>query len=200
MSLHTLTEDHKDILKELVNIAYGATASALSILLDSFATMHIPQITILETPQLNHYIKEHSISSENCYVAKQLFYGRLEGEALFIVDNESGANLAHHLGNSGHINDAILEAATVICTVMVKKLAEQFGGESHFGCPEIALRKSNELLDGEQIENFSEVIIIDTLITFEKEDIIGKILILTKEDNNHLILDTLNTIIEEQFS
>ncbi|MDQ7060572.1 MAG: hypothetical protein Q9M43_05350 [Sulfurimonas sp.] len=48
----TLTEDEKDALQELMNIAYGNATAVVADMLDAFASLSIPNIKIMQTSQL----------------------------------------------------------------------------------------------------------------------------------------------------
>ena len=45
----TLTEDEKDCLQELMNVAYGSATAAITEILDAFAKLSIPKIQIINS-------------------------------------------------------------------------------------------------------------------------------------------------------
>ena len=81
----TFTADEKDVLKELMNIASGNATAVIADLLNSFATLAIPDFEIYTPPELKNYLKE-KCSHYNLY-AKQGFLGLFEGETLFFLMN-----------------------------------------------------------------------------------------------------------------
>ncbi len=52
----TLTEDERDCLQELMNVAYGSATAAITEILDAFATLSIPNIKIINADELNLYL------------------------------------------------------------------------------------------------------------------------------------------------
>ena len=47
-----LSEDEKDVLQELMNIAYGNATAVVAEMLDAFASLSIPNIKVMETQKL----------------------------------------------------------------------------------------------------------------------------------------------------
>ena len=52
MKTITLTEDEKDVLQELMNVAYGTATAVVADMLDAFASLSIPNIKIMKTSEL----------------------------------------------------------------------------------------------------------------------------------------------------
>ena len=47
----TLTEDERDCLQELMNVAYGSATAAITEILDAFAQLSIPKIQIIDADE-----------------------------------------------------------------------------------------------------------------------------------------------------
>jgi chemotaxis protein CheC len=62
----TLTEDEKDCLQELMNVAYGSATAAITEILDAFAKLSIPKIQIINAQNLKSYLsKELNLNEEH---------------------------------------------------------------------------------------------------------------------------------------
>ena len=60
-----LTEDEKDCLQELMNVAYGSATAAITEILNAFANLSIPKIQIIDSNDLKEKCKKNnSISFE----------------------------------------------------------------------------------------------------------------------------------------
>ena len=61
-----LTEDEKDCLQELMNVAYGSATAAISEILDAFAKLSIPKIQIINASDLKNYLSDElKLNEEN---------------------------------------------------------------------------------------------------------------------------------------
>jgi chemotaxis protein CheC len=114
-----LNDLQNEVLKELVNIAFGKATGSLSELLDAFATLHVPHIEVFDTRELNRYLGSITENDETLYVSQQVYSGGLSGETLFMMNDKSVNNLAKHLyGNESitqnHIDDAVLEVNNIL--------------------------------------------------------------------------------------
>ena len=56
MSNIELTEDEKDCLQELMNVAYGSATAAITEIFDAFAKLSIPTIKIINAVDLKDYL------------------------------------------------------------------------------------------------------------------------------------------------
>ena len=54
-----LTEDEKDCLQELMNVAYGSAAAAITEILNAFANLSIPKIQIIDSSELKPYLSNN---------------------------------------------------------------------------------------------------------------------------------------------
>ena len=84
-----LTEDEKDCLQELMNVAYGSATAAITEILNAFAKLSIPKIQIINANDLKAYLsKELNLDVEHL-VSLQQINGTLCGENMFVIDKQS---------------------------------------------------------------------------------------------------------------
>ena len=60
-----LTEDERDCLQELMNIAYGSATAAISEIISKFATLSIPKIQTIDSHELKTYLNSKLKSKIN---------------------------------------------------------------------------------------------------------------------------------------
>ena len=96
------SEDQRDCLQEICNVAVGQVGDILARKLGVFVTLPIPVINIIKADQLSHSLKSFS-SSSGIYAASQLFASRqdgseLSGLALVMLSEDSLGDLKELIG------------------------------------------------------------------------------------------------------
>ena len=193
----TLTEDEKDVLQELMNIAYGSATAVVADMLEAFASLSIPNIKIMTVSELLKTF--HELKSSSYFFSSQAFSGEFNGESAFFINEESANNLAKHLEleNREDLDDAILELTNVLTSSLTTKLAQEMETEVSFSLPNILKILLEEMEDVETFQLYSQVIVIDTNLNFQDQKINGKIFILTKDESILWLKTKLNMILDQ---
>jgi len=191
-----LTEDEKDVLQELMNVAYGNATAVVADMLDAFASLSIPRIKIMQTNELLATFAE--LKRESYFFSTQAFNGNFSGENAFFINQESANNLAKHLEleNSEDLDDAILELTNVLTSSLTTKLSQEMNTEVSFSLPTLSKIIPQEISKTATFQHYSQVIVIDTDLNFEDQQIHGKIFILTKDESIQWLKTKLNSILE----
>lgn len=194
--LITLTEDEKDVLKELMNIAYGNATAVVAQMLDAFASLSIPKIKVMKTSDL--LVAFSTLKDESYFFASQAFMGDFSGESAFFIDSKSAKNLASHLEleSEADIDDAILELTNVLTSSLTTRLALEMDTEVSFALPSISKIPLHELTNSNTFHNYSQAIVIETELNFQDQMISGEIFILTKDRSIEWLKNKLNTLLE----
>ena len=195
--MYTLTEDEKDVLQELMNMAYGSATAVVADMLDAFASLSIPNIEIMDVNQLLSNF--HSLKSSSYFFSTQAFNGEFNGESAFFIDETSAKNLATHLEleNSDDLDDAILELTNVLTSTLTTKLAHEMNTAVSYSLPNISKVPLEDIVEVQTFKQYTQVIVIDTQLDFQDQKINGEIFILTKDDSILWLKTKLNTILEE---
>lgn len=199
----TLTEDEKDCLQELMNIAYGSATAAITEILDAFAKLSIPKIQIINAEELKPYLSDELNFNEEHLVALQQINGTLNGENMFLIDKKSATNMAQKFGltqdeiNEDEICDITLEITNILSSSTISKLAEDIETCVSFSAPSIKIIKSIDELNNIFINKYQKVIIISTKLEFVDLNINGELFILTTDDSILFIKEKLNKILDE---
>jgi len=190
----TLTENEKDVLQELMNIAYGRATAVVADMLEAFASLSIPNIKILTTQELFKTFKV--LKNSSYFFASQAFSGDFNGESAFFINEESALNLASHLelDSKEDLDDAILELTNVLTSSLTTKLAQEMETEVIFSLPNLFKVPLEEMEDVTTFQIYSQVIVIDTDLNFKDQKINGKIFILTKDESILWLKTKLNSI------
>ena len=139
----TLTEDEKDCLQELMNVAYGSATAAITEILDAFAKLSIPKIQIINASELKTYLSNELNLEVEHLVSLQQINGTLCGENMFVIDKQSAKNIAYKFGleedevNDEEIADVVLEITNILSSSTISKLAEDIDTNVSFSAPTI---------------------------------------------------------------
>ena len=196
-------EDEKDCLQELMNMAYGSATAAISEVLDAFATLNIPRIQIIPADKLKDYLKSRLHNESEQFLATQLLSGNLAGENLFLIDSESAVNLAHEFDleddeiNDEELFDIILEITNILSSSTSGRLAEDLDAIISFSPPSIQKITSIDKVDNRLVDEYNQIIIISTELTFNDQKINGELLLLTKDNSIIWLKEALNKILDE---
>lgn len=188
----------EDVLKELINISFGLSASLIGDMLDSHALLHVPEISRIDIQKLDAKIIEVLGDTEEFYITKQRFLGSFNGEVLFIFNTYS-ANIFTNLllGQSGKteeldIKSSILELTNIITSACIGKFCEMIGGETIFKVPSIEKREVALVETYEKIIGYDNVIVIKTALDIESENILGHMFILLNNETITHLKETMN--------
>ncbi len=92
-----LSSEQLDALRELINISFGAAASAIADILSSFADLGVPFIEVMNQTRLMHFIGRTVQANQDYLITTQEFIGPIDGEILFMIDQGSASNLARQM-------------------------------------------------------------------------------------------------------
>ena len=198
-----LTEDEKDCLQELMNVAYGSATAAITEILDAFAKLSIPKIQIINANDLKAYLsKELNLDVEHL-VSLQQINGTLCGENMFVIDKQSAKNIAYKFGldenevNDEEIADVVLEITNILSSSTISQLAEDMETNVSFSAPTVKKITSIDELKNLFISKYEKVIIISTQLIFEDLDINAELFIFTTDNSILYIKEKLNKILDE---
>jgi chemotaxis protein CheC len=145
MTAHfTLSEDQRDCLQEVINVAIGRAGDALARFLEVFVRLSVPRIQLVEAQELPSLIQESRLAQEKVSAVRQGFTGisrlGMRGEAVAIYTGASFREMAQLLGHSEVESD--ISEAELLCDVSnilvgncLGNIARQFNGEVVFSAP-----------------------------------------------------------------
>lgn len=197
-------EDQLDALREFMNVALGAATANVASLLNAFATMHVPSIGICTSEELIPKIQEEIDSSSKYYVMKQLFTGKFGGECMFIMQDRSARNLGNYLYDTKNpsdddIRDAVIELTNILSSTIISRLTQELGTQVQFFVPSSEFVDSKDIIKYEDIKQYSQIIIISTVLDFQDQKIDGYIFILTKDEAVESLKKLIDEKLEELF-
>ncbi|MBD3841229.1 MAG: chemotaxis protein CheC [Campylobacterales bacterium] len=203
MNTIEFNEDERDCLQELMNISYGGATASISKILNSFATLQIPQLQIIPSTSLYEYLDSKISSNQDQLVASQILNGELGGENLFIIDYQSAKNLALEFDldyddmTEDDLFDIVLETANIMSSSTIGRLAGELESHVLFAPPSIQKVSQISKLGNRYILEYQQVIVISTKLEFEEQSISAQLLFLTNDESILWLKERINKILEE---
>lgn len=198
-----LTEDEKDCLQELMNVAYGSATAAITEILNAFAKLSIPKIEILNANEFQPYLLRELNLEEEHLVSLQQINGTICGENMFVIDKKSAKNIAYKFGleedeiNEEEVCDIVLEITNILSSSTISKLAEDIDTDVSFSAPTINNLTSISQFNNLSISKYEKIIIISTQLNFDDLNISAKLFILTTDNSILYIKEKLKKILDE---
>lgn len=198
-----LTEDERDCLQEIMNVAYGSATAAITEIFNAFAKLSIPRIQVIDPVNLKDYLSKEVNFYDDHFVAIQQINGDISGENMFLIDKKSAINMAYKFDlndedlSNDDICDITLEITNILSSSTISKLSENMQTSVSFSAPTIKIINSINQLNNIFIEKYQKIIIISTKLEFEDLNINGELFILTTDKSILFIKEKLNKILEE---
>lgn len=194
MSL-ALSEDQRDALQELTNIAMGQAGSSLATLLDEFVDLSIPRIRVLQLAEAPSALAELVGPKAEVSAVRQSFQGYLRGEAIVIFTEPGCHVLADLLGYEelvdGDDTELLLDVANVLTGACLGGMVEQIRGfmpatgamELSFSMPSVMARQASaaKLLDPDRA-GWSHALLMEVNFTLKSRNFVAHLIMLMPED------------------
>lgn len=190
-----LSEDQRDALQELTNIAMGQAGSSLATLLDEFVDLSIPRIRVLQLAEAPSALAELVGPKAEVSAVRQSFQGYLRGEAIVIFTEPGCHVLADLLGYEelvdGDDTELLLDVANVLTGACLGGMVEQIRGfmpasgamELSFSMPSVMARQVSaaKLLDPERA-GWSHALLMEVNFTLKSRNFVAHLIMLMPED------------------
>jgi len=148
-----LSDEQKDALTELINIAFSRTAAALSDLTGQRVSLNVPNVAIHPIEELNTALSEFIIGE--IASVHQIFSGPVSGDAMLMLSYE-GANvlidiLTGERQGSGRMDvsgqEVIMETGNILLNACLGVFGNLLKVHVTFSVPRLHLEELNSMLD-----------------------------------------------------
>lgn len=189
--------DRKDLLGELINIAFGTATSLIAELFDNFATLRVPQIDVIAIRELNGVAKEF-VETDDFYITTQQIKGSLQGEIVLVVGEVSAKKMQGILAEEDDAENSmlqvILEIANILGSSCMGKFAELLCAEISFSPPSI--EHTDLVIQNVSLSPYNQVIAISTVLEFKELDIQAHMVIMFGDEMYAKLEQVLNHFLE----
>jgi len=195
MSIAPLSDDQRDALQEITNIAMGQAGASLAGILDTFVNLSVPRINILEVVQVADSIGRLVGHDKEVTAVRQSFQGYLRGEAIVIYGQDGCKDLADLMGYDEDLDGAaeqelLLDVANVLVGACLGGISEQLRGivdqpgtELSFCAPSIMAECApvDTLINPDNL-SWTHALLMEVNFTLEERNFISHIVMLMPED------------------
>ena len=200
------SEEEKEILQEIMNIAFGNATADLAEVIDIFVVLSVPNIRVIKIGELSEYLRTNIEDSSETTIVDQKFQGDVSGSGFLVFPTGAKSNLISLLedeAGDASPNSAgskpimekefITEIGNILIGACVGKMTELLNTFVTYSPPTIMQGDSTEYkfmienLDPEQ-----SAIAMKTVFEFKQKNIEGFLLILTDQTSIGWLRQSLN--------
>lgn len=143
MRENVFTEEQRDALQEIANLAMGQAATRLAHLLDTFIELSVPRVRIVRAEDAARTLRDMTGIEESVTAVRQGFRSDLKGEAL-VICRSSGVGQLCALVNDPYVNSAydsvsqtelMFDVANVLTGACVSCILNQLDRTPIFSAP-----------------------------------------------------------------
>ena len=192
-----LSEDQRDCLQEITNVAMGAAAESLADFTDTFVNLPIPCIRCVDSSSLIDSLKE-SAGYDSVSSISQLFkFSGLNCYALIVINDESMTDLARCTGRSLENADGVKQLLHDLCVTInstcFDRLGEMIENTVETEVPTVEnMQMPFESIEIEAVANSHHLITVDIHYHIENHMFNCDLLLLFPEDT----LDQLTGVLD----
>ncbi|MBW1899061.1 MAG: chemotaxis protein CheC [Deltaproteobacteria bacterium] len=202
------SEEEKDILQEIMNIAFGNATADLAEVIDIYVMLSVPNIKAIAIGALPEYLKKTINEDIESSIIEQKFWGNFKGSGLLVFPSGSGKDILAFLDkkeSKDYNGDAaatlekggLLEIGNILIGACVGKVSELLNTFVTYSPPQVIQSEKNEF--NHLIEHFDpqqSAIVMKTIFTFKEKDISGFLLILTNHESIGWLRKALNDFMD----
>lgn len=199
MSLTPLTEDQRDALQEVLNIAMGQAGDSLARILDAFVELSVPRIRVVDVSHVADTVREMVGDRHEVTAVRQSFFDDLRGEALVIFGANGCKDLADLMGYAEELDqqserELLLDVANVLVGAILNGITETLGTELSYSAPSIMAEKAQveSLINLDQL-SWSHALLLEVNYSLENRDFKSHLLLLMAEE----AIDALRRAIDQ---
>ncbi|HEY2609140.1 MAG TPA: chemotaxis protein CheC, partial [Paraburkholderia sp.] len=137
------TEDQRDALQEVANLAMGQAATRLARLLDSFIELSVPRVKLVAVTEAAQALREMTGIEDTVSAVRQGFRSDIKGEALVICRSDCIAQLCSLVSDpyarssyeAVSQTELMFDVANVLTGACVSSILDQLGRTPVFSAP-----------------------------------------------------------------
>jgi chemotaxis protein CheC len=190
-----ISEEEKDILQEIMNIAFGKAAADLAEVINIFVVLSVPDIRIIKAVDLPGYIRTEFSEFSNISIVEQNFWGGFKGNALLVFQGDAGKELITLLGDGGELthesefsdileNETLIEVGNILIGACVGKVAELLQDMVTYSPPRIIFEDHpNVSMPTTLFDSSNSAIILKTVFSFSERNVNGFLFLITSDNS-----------------
>ncbi len=202
------SDQEKDILQEIMNIAFGNAAADLSEIIDIYVELTAPKVRLIGAAEIPGHISERMrLGDDGTTLVVQNFWGNFNGMGLLVLPENAGMGLIRVMQDldgdedrplANQEREILMEVGNILIGACVGKICELLDTFVTYTPPRIvseAGRGGRSFLDSLEEDRFA--ILLETVFRFESVDINGQLLLITSQDAIEWLRKALNAFMEQ---
>ena len=204
-----LTEDQRDCLQEVVNVAMGQAGDSLARFLEVFIHLSVPRIRLISRDKLNSEL-ETMVGGERVSVSgvSQGFYqldtgSGIRGEAIVVFTDSSFKELADLLAYDDELTPAnekelLLDVTNILNGACLNGIGQQMEVELGFSPPNIMGQHLpiTELLE-QEATTWDHALLVEISYTLEDRSFSCTMFLLMPGDSIQVVKNALDRLLED---
>jgi chemotaxis protein CheC len=138
-----LSEDQRDALQEIANLAMGQAATRLARLLDTFIELSVPRVKLVAVSEAANALREMTGIDDTVSAVRQGFRSDIKGEALVICRSDGVEQLCSLVNDpyarssyeSVSQTELMFDVANLLTGACVSSILDQLGRTPVFSAP-----------------------------------------------------------------
>jgi chemotaxis protein CheC len=201
-------EMEKQILQEIMNIAFGSASGDLEDVIDVSIMLHVPEIEMLPVHKLSQYLKENISLSETSTVIEEKFWGDFSGSSILVFPEGMSKGLITILSgqNPDDSEDpgfevlekgVLLEIGNILIGACIGKITELLKTVVTYTPPQASTGEQEDfdhIL--EDYNSDSAAIILKTFFRFKEHKLQGNLMVITSHQSILWLKNALNSFLE----
>lgn len=202
MTLTQLSPEHRDALQEVVNIAMGQAGDTLARLLDTFVSLSIPRIRLVELDGIIDMLQQMVGREDRVTAIRQAFFPRLRGEAIVLFPEHRMQGVAMLMGyddapDSQQQQEIQLDIANILVGSILNGITQTLGTDLGFSPP--SLLASNvpveRVIDIDSVE-WRNVLLVEVNFSLDEHSFRSHMLLLMAEEALAPLREVLDNLME----
>lgn len=207
-SQELISSDEKDILQEIMNIAFGQAAADLAEVINIFVVLSVPCVETFTAAELPGYLRSQVSDYDSISILEQNFWGDFKGSAFMmfradsgkelvaIFGDENGAGLSHSMDTLEQ--ETLMEVGNILIGACVGKLAELLGDMVTYSPPRVIIDQvPTNAIPATAFDANSSAIVLRTLFCFNERNVEGFLFLVTSHDSIAWLKKALNSFMEQ---
>ncbi|MBA4368925.1 MAG: chemotaxis protein CheC, partial [Desulfobacterium sp.] len=188
-------EEEKEILQEIMNIAFGNATADLAGVIDIYVVLSVPKIQVINIGNLPEYLRDTLNASGKTRIVDQRFWGDFNGSGFLVFPTGAGDDLISlledkrledlHSKSEELIEQEVLtEIGNILIGACVGKMSELLNTFVTYSPPRVMTENESECKHlVEQFDKDQPAIVMKTVFKFKQKDVNGFLLILTNQES-----------------
>ncbi|MDY6823286.1 MAG: chemotaxis protein CheC [Thermodesulfobacteriota bacterium] len=185
---HDFSQDEKEILEEVMNIAFGSASADLGEIIDIHVSLNAPEVQVTAVQSVPDYLQTVRQAHHNIKIIEQNFWGDFTGRSFLAVagDTENAVaglirevtpNRSEEEDFEIRSNSALLEIGNILIGACIGKVGELLSTLVTYSPPTLSdTHKPLSALLSDFCDPSMTALIVRTLFTFTDKPVNGLIL------------------------